>query len=61
MWIDTFGAYDSGASGGAAIKRSGLRPNATAAISSSRESAIRTSGTSRISPSESANAAPVTK
>ena len=37
MWIDTFGANGtSGASGGDAISRRGLRPNATAAISSMR-------------------------
>ena len=39
----------SGASGGEAIRRRGLRPKATAAISSMRASAISISGISRIS------------
>ena len=46
MWIDTFGAWlCAGAFGlAAASKRRGARPNRIAAISSIRESAIRTSG-----------------
>ena len=51
----------SGASGGDAISRSGLRPNAMAAISSMRASAMTISGISSTMPSPSAKAAPGTK
>jgi hypothetical protein len=62
MWIETFGGVGiSGASVGDAIRRTGLRPKATAAISSMRASAIRMRGTSSASPNANAKPAPGTK
>ena len=61
MWIETFGAVASGASGGASISRRGLRPKAIAAISSMRANAMMISGISSTVPKPSAKAAPGTK
>ena len=61
MWIDTLGAKPSGAGAAAAISRRGARPNAIEAISSTRASAINTSGISSTMPSPSAKPAPATK
>ena len=67
MWIETFGKTTfspmvAGANGALlVISRRVPRPKAIAAISSIRAIAIRTSGTSRIRPSVSANAEPSTK
>ena len=59
--METFGAVCSGASGGAAISRSGLRPKAMVASSSMRAMAMTISGISKSTPRPSAKAEPGTK